>query len=162
MSERFHDSMTLAEGRAILRELVNDGHKCPVCTQLAKVYRRKINSGMARSLIEMYRVGREGDVAGVQGWVHVPTQIGARSREEGKLAYWGLVEEEAEIKREDGGRAGYWRVTARGAQFVRNLIQVPKYARVYDGRCLGLTGPDVSIHDALGTKFNYDELMAGI
>lgn len=157
MSEgHFSDEMTLAEAKVELRQLVDGGHECPLCTQLAKVYRRKVNAGMARSLIEMYRVGgleRE--------WVHVPTQIGARSREEGKLAYWGLVEEET-AKREDGGRAGYWRVTEKGVQFVRARIKVPKYARVYDGRCLSLTGDEVTIREALGSKFNYDELMAGL
>lgn len=151
----FTDDMTLAEAKAILRQLVDEGEKCPLCTQLAKVYRRKVNAGMARSLIEMYRVG------GTLDWVHVPTQIGARSREEGKLAYWGLVEEET-AKREDGGRAGYWRVTAKGVRFVREKIKVPKYARVYDGRCLGLTGDEVSIREALGSKFSYDELMVGL
>lgn len=157
MTERaFSDDMTLAEARDLLRTLVDDGHDCPVCTQLAKVYRRKINSGMARSLIEMYRVGGP-----ALDWVHVPTQIGARSREEGKLAYWGLVEEEHQ-ERDDGGRAGYWRVTTKGVQFVSAQIKVPKYARVYDGRCLSLTGDEVTIREALGSKFNYDELMAGV
>lgn len=29
--------------------------------------------------------------------------------------------------RDDGGRSGYWRVTGRGAAFVRNEIDIPKY-----------------------------------
>ena len=48
-----------------------------------------------------------------------------------KLVYWGLIEEEA-LQREDGGRAGWWRVTAYGERFLKGLIRVPKYARVFD------------------------------
>lgn len=145
---------TVEEAQAWLRDHADEGVKCPCCTQLAKVYRRRVNAGMARSLIEMYRL------AGT-GWVHVPTQVGSRSREEGKLAYWGLVEE-ARHPREDGGRAGWWRVTAKGRLFVLGQIRIPKYARVFDGRCLSLDYSEtVTIRDALGTRFDYDDLMAG-
>ena len=147
----FSDAMTLAEARDELRRLVDDGYRCPLCTQFAKVYRRKLNSGMARSLIRMWRK------AGLD-WINVPDQIGARSREEGKLRYWGLVEE-ADVEREDGGRAGWWRVTREGARFVTGKITVPKYARIYDGRCLGLHGEPVTIRDCLGERFDYAELM---
>lgn len=130
------------------------GTNCPLCGQHAQLYRRKINAGMAHSLIRMYRINGT-------GWVHVPTSVGAKSREEGKLAYWRLVEEQAG-KGIHGGRAGYWRVTEFGEQFLRNQAQVPTYALVYNGRVMGHEGAMVSIRDALGTKFNYDDLMAGI
>lgn len=141
----------LAQVRAWLRLKLDDGTRCPACEQFCKVYQRKLNSGMARSLIAMYR-------AGGTDFVHIPTEIGARSREEGKLAYWALVEEQKE-NRPDGGRAGYWRVTDKGEQFVLGLVKVPKYARVYDGRCLELTGDFIVIQDALGDSFDYGELM---
>jgi len=128
--------------------------RCPCCKQMAKVYRRKVNSGMAFSLLSMYRL------AGTS-YLHLPTRLNARSREEGKLRYWGLVEEELE-KRPDGGRAGYWRVTEKGRHFIFGSIGVPKYARIYDSRLLGFDGPEVLFRDCLGSKFNYDELMAGI
>lgn len=152
---RFHDRMTLGEARAILRELVDDGHPCPCCSQFAKVYRRKIHAGIARGLIAAYRhAGRE--------WFHGPTVIQAGdSGEVSRLRYWGLVEEATE-RRDDGGRAGWWRVTDRGEAWVRGRATVPKYARIYDGRCLGLTGDPVTIRDALGSRFDYDELMAGV
>lgn len=149
------DATPLGNARAWLRQRVDQGEKCPCCTQMAKVYRRKINAGMARSLITMYHVG------GLT-WVHLPTQIGARSREEGKLAYWGLIEERA-LKRGDGGRAGEWRVTTKGELFLRNRMAVPKYARVFDGRLLGLDSTEmVTITDVIGDSFSYDELMRGI
>lgn len=143
--------MTLGEARAELRQLVRDGERCPCCDQFAKVYRRKLNSGMARSLIAMWRT------AGTS-WVHVPTALDARSREEGKLRYWGLVVESDE-ERDDGGRAGWWQVTDLGAQFVLGQLRVPQYAHVYDGRCLGLHGDPVMIRDCLTDRFSYEELM---
>lgn len=77
------------------------------------------------------------------------------------MVHWGLIEEEP-IVRPDGGRAGWWRITPFGQQFVLGNSTVPKYARLYDGRCLGLEGVPVTIRDCLGTKFNYADLMAGI
>lgn len=149
---KFAPNSSLAQIQAWLRKHANDGTNCPACQQTVKVYRRKVNAGMARSLILMYR-------AGGLDWVHLPTQIGSRSREEGKLAYWGLVEEQTS-PREDGGRAGYWRVTRLGELFIQNGMTIPKYARVYNGRCLSLDPTEqVSIQEALGDRFNYNELM---
>jgi hypothetical protein len=147
------DSEPLGAVKDWLRGQVHKGGaRCPCCTQFAKVYKRQINSGMARSLIRMYRV------AGLD-WVHIPTALPARSREEGKLAYWGLVEEASE-PREDGGRAGWWRITSKGEAFLRRQLKVPKYALVYDARRLGFDETEmVDIQDCLGARFNLTELM---
>ncbi len=149
--DAFYDEMTLAQARDLLRELVVEGVHCPCCTRYAKVYKRTINSGMAQSLIVMYRTN------GLQ-WQHVPTTVGRSSAEEGKLAYWGLIEGEIE-RRPDGGRPGVWRVTEKGKSFLECWTTVKKYATVYDGRVLDISGPEISIVDALGKKFNYRELM---
>lgn len=154
----FSPTMTLAEARAELRELVDDGARCPCCTQFAKVYRRKITSTMARLLIRLWiEAGRE--------WAHMPTvtsraSTSASSGDPAKLRYWGLLEE-ADVERDDGGRAGWWRITDDGEAYVRAALRVRKYARVYDGRCLGHDGDLVDIVDALGDRFNYRDLMEG-
>lgn len=152
----FTDDMTLAEARAELRELVDAGHECPCCRQLAKVYRRKIHARMACGLILMYRAG------GATQYVHAPTVTrSGDSMEVSKLRYWSLIEEERAV-RPDGGRTGWWHLTPLGVRFVTGGVRLPKYARLYDGRSLGLDPSElVSIHDALGDKFNYTELMEG-
>lgn len=151
----------LIQLRADLRRELEDGTTCPVCGQHAQIYRRKINSGMAKSLIAMYRT-QDWLPDGGTDFMHVPTVIGAQSREEGKLAYWHLVAEEA-VQRPDGGRAGYWRLTPRGRRFVEGQISVPKYAEIYNGKVVGMDSSEmVTIRDALGTKFDYSELMAGL
>jgi hypothetical protein len=151
----FHAQTPLGQLKAWLRAKADEGTTCPLCEQTVKVYRRKITSTMARSLIEMYR-------AAGKDWAHLPTVISSQRADEGKLAYWGLLEEE-KVRRPDGGRAGYWRVTDLGELFIQGNLAVPKYARVYNGRCLSLvTTEKVTIKDALGTKFDYAELMAGV
>ena len=157
--------MPLKEARDWLRERLGNGARCPCCTQMAKVYWRPINTGMAQSAIRLYRWQREhpGQFA------HLPTVLGRRSAEEAKLRYWGLVEEEASL-RPDGGRTGYWRLTEPGVALVRGQLKVPRYVRVYDGRALGPPQPagksgeprpDVTIIAALGTDFDYHALMRG-
>lgn len=150
----------LIQLRADLRKKLDDGAKCPLCDQHAQIYRRKINSGMAKSLIAMYRQGIV--PGGGTDYMHIPTVIGSRSREEGKLAYWQLIEEEA-VHRPDGGRAGYWRLTWRGQCFVEGRIRLPKYAEIYAGKVVGMDSTEmISIHEALTEKFNYADLMAGV
>lgn len=149
------ENVTLGHAKAWLRSRVMDGEKCPCCGQMAKVYRRRIHHTIARALITLYRLGREED----EYWVHVPTAI-SPACEVGKARYWGLVEE-ATVLRDDGGRAGWWRLTDEGVMFVRGLHLVQTHAKIYDGRCLGFDGDMVSITDCLGSKFDYQALMAG-
>lgn len=153
MTERPTSSTSLSEAREYVDEqAAGDGVNCPCCGQFAKVYRRRLNTGMARSLITMWRsAGRE--------WQHVPTTVGGKSREEGKLRYWGLVEERT-TPRDDGGRAGWWRVTEKGERFVRNGLAVPQYAIVYNGAVLDLDGGPTNIVGAIGSRFDYRELMS--
>jgi hypothetical protein len=145
--------MTLKEAKEWLLERIDDGAACPCCTQFAKVYRRKINSTMARGLIAAFRAyGTE------FGHLQQIRHRGLDNREESKLRYWGLMEDDGET-REDGGHAGRWRVTTNGRIWVLNESKVPKYARIYDGRCIGLVGEPQSIVEALADKFDYRELM---
>jgi hypothetical protein len=145
---------TVAEAKEWLKARLDVGAKCPVCHQRAQMYRRTINSGMARSLISMHLLAPDG------GWVRITTQLDARSREEGKLRYWNLVTERPS-DRADGVRSGFWRVTEAGRRFVLGMKKVPKYAHIYDDRFFKFSGPPITIYDALGKNFSYVELMSG-
>jgi hypothetical protein len=154
MSEpRFPDDITLGQARQWLRDRIDEGARCPCCTQYAQVYRWSLYSTATAMLIRLYRVG------GIESFVEsksvkLPGQGGDATR----LRFWGLVEQEPE-RRQDGGRSGWWRVTDQGRLFVLGAITIPKYAYVFDGRCLRFDGPPVSIRDALGTRFDYSEMM---
>ena len=147
----FDDSMTIGEARKLLGTLIDKGVQCPCCTQHAKVYRRNINSKMARTLIRIYKKSPIGN------FIHVPSLDGD-NHEASQLEWWGLLIEE-KIKRSDGGRAGWWAITDLGKSFVLNSCTLPKYALIYDGVCLGTKGESVNITACLGKKFKYDELM---
>lgn len=147
----------LSQARAWLQRVTADGtgHECPTCDQFVKVYRRSIHGTSARVLIDLFRqCGR--------GFGFLPDVSQTRGRDETKMQFWGLIEEATEVTRPDGGRAGYWRVTELGEAFVRGETRVPKYALIYNNRLVRHEGDPVTIRDCLGTKFNYDELMAEV
>lgn len=150
-TDLFNEEMTVREAKAILRQLVNDGHECPVCTQLAKVYQRKLHATMAATAIKLYRAG------GDREFIHTPSLPGD-THEASQLAWWGLAVEELAF-RPDDGRAGFWKLTEHGVAFVRGQATIPKYARVYDHRCLSTVGDPTTIREALGDRFDYGELM---
>lgn len=143
---------TLEEARQLFHELKFDaeGVVCPTCDRFGKAYNRNIHASMAAVLIRMYQESKT-------DWVYLP-DLPQKSRDSAALAYWGLVEEET-VRRPDGGRAGYWRVTEKGCAFVENRITVPKWAECYNKKCDRIFGPDWSIIDALGKHFDYHELM---
>jgi hypothetical protein len=152
--ELFPDSMTLGEAREWLREqLADKGAPCPCCTQLSKVYHRPLYGAMAAGLITCYQQHH-------REWFHMRTATDYHGGDHSKLRYWGLIEEELEL-RPDGGRAGWWRITEDGVAFVLGQTAVPRHARVYDGKCLGLDDSKglVTVRDVLGDKFDYDDLM---
>jgi len=153
----FVDTDTLGDARAWLRGSLDRGERCPCCTQRAQVYRRAITSAMARALIHSFRI------AGVNNSFHMPSVLTDRLSYGGdaaKLAYWDLIIED-HTPREDGGRAGWWKVTNTGMLYATNRITLPKYARVFDGRCLGYEGDHVSILQSLGKQFNLIALLEG-
>jgi hypothetical protein len=153
----FNPTTPLGEAQQWLRERLDQGAPCPCCTQRAQRYRRKLNSSAIYGLIQMYR-------AHGMNWGHAPT-TSTVSRVGGELArcrYWNLIQEATE-KRDDGGRAGWWRITPHGEEFLRNQIRVASHAFIYDNRLQKLDFTNlVSCREALGRKFDYDELMAGL
>ena len=151
MPIRDASSVTLRDVRAWLSSHLREGAKCPACRQTAKVYRRNINSTMARAIIKLYLHG------GAHDFVHAPSLPGD-THEISQLSWWGLVEEER-VTRADGGRAGYWKLTELGLRFVTRREGVEQYALIYDGTLIRLEGDIRNIEDCLGARFNYSELM---
>lgn len=147
---------TLEEAQKFLRDRLSEGTECPCCEQFAKVYRRKITAATAQALILMYREAR-------RGWVYMPDLLQRKQADETKARYWGLIEESHETRGDGSSRVGVWRLTQHGVDFVLGNVEIPKYALIYDGECQGLDESEsVTIHDALGTRFNYADLMAGV
>jgi len=143
---------TLGEARDhVRREIRLEGTHCPCCGQFARIYRRSITSPMVRGLVTMLRTEP------VQPF-HLPTVLGHVAGDHAKLRYWGLLTELEEV-REDGGRAGWYRFTDLGRDFLLRGARVPRWALVYDSRLLGLDGPPVTAADCLGRGFDLRELL---
>lgn len=152
---------TLAEARAWLADRLDHGERCPCCEQFAKVYTRAIPSATARVLIALYRRDR-----GDGEYLFLPPILETLGGTPSLGGYgtlghfWGLLETMPGEREDGSNRVGWWRLTELGRSFVRGAVTVPKYARIYNGTCLGLTGEAVTIEDALGERFDYRELMA--
>jgi hypothetical protein len=133
------------------------GAKCPCCTKFAKRYPRKLNSSMARALIWMV-IEFTGD------WIDMPIRSPRwiqRTKQFPTLRWWGLVERRPNTD-PDTKHSGFWRPTEAGIDFANNETEVPQTAVTYDGVLLHLEGPMIDVREALGTKFNYADLMRGV
>lgn len=152
----FTNDMTIGTARAILTDKLLNGAEvqCPTCSQHAKVYRRAITSTMAADLIRMWHAKGDED-----GWMHLPTALGHNTGDTAKLAYWGLIEPMPSTRTDGSPRTGWWRLTFDGELFAQGKTLARKYVHVYDGRVQGASGELITIRDALGARFNYDELM---
>lgn len=150
----FTDATTLGEVRAYLRThaVQPGGTTCPGCAQHTQVYRRVMTANMAVLLVRFYRThGQE--------WGHAST-LNDGTGDFAKLRHWGLVEESTG-RRTDGGRAGWWHITDRGVAFLRRGTQLARRIELYAGQLIGTdTTQMITIHDALGTSFRLDQLMA--
>lgn len=157
---------TLAEAIEWVEEHMDDGAECPCCGQLAKVYKRKLNSAMAFVLLLLHR--RKAD----EEWVHVPSYINAQVLDPtvsaavrgdwAKLVHWGFLEAMDGLRADGSKRIGYYKITRNGRLFVTGQIKAPKHVWFYNG------GPTedvdtemVSIVSVLGDRFDYAQLMRG-
>lgn len=155
---------SLDEAIAFVTANIQEGVECPCCAQLAKRYKRKLNSSMAYALILIYRSFRTSS-----DWLHVPEYLAAvcktgptiRGGDWAKLVHWGLITGKDDAIRKDGSRrVGFYKITDLGRAFVEGRERVPKHVFLYAQRLVGVDKTTVSISEALSEKFNYGELMA--
>jgi len=134
------------------------GVACPCCDRVCKVYKRTVTGGMARWLIELVKLWRK---TGGR-WVDItqkPMTDYHRSGDYGKLVYWGLCEPKPNTDRRKTRRSGLWRPTELGVAFVSDQKPIARYCHVYLNKPIAFSGPDVTIQQALGTKFSYADVM---
>jgi hypothetical protein len=79
----------------------------------------------------------------------------------GKLVHWQLAE--LQPNKDDPKRktSGLWRPTADGVAFVHERIRVPARVYLYDNEPIGFDSEQITIREALGDRFDYQELMEG-
>lgn len=135
------------------------GALCPCCGQVCKVYKRHINSPMARFLIWLVRSYEE-----LPRWIHLKQFPMIQNRrgggDYGKLVHWGLIEQKPNHDEPDKRTSGEWRPTPKGIEFVHRRISVPDAVFLYDNIRQGFSDIKIDIDFALGQEFSYQELMS--
>lgn len=147
---------TLQDAKDYLNENYKKGVKCPCCKQTVKLYKRKLNSGMARTLIAMFN--------GPEGNIHVKDYLREKNLKNTHdftlLKYWKLI---VPIANCDGGQElGLWSITDKGKQFCRGEIKVQKHVLILINKHIGFSEEETTIQESLGNHFDYDELMKGL
>lgn len=148
---------TLEEGKDFLRENFDKGCTCPCCGQFVKLYKRKLNSGMARNLTRIYLESKDGK------YIHVEDVLRKYKDHSGHdwalLRFWGLIEEIPNEMPSASNSSGMWKITYKGKQFVRNQISIPKRVHLYNNKFFSFSKETTTIVGALGDKFDYQQLI---
>ena len=156
---------TLNEAKLLLEEHLDEGAICPCCDRFAKRYERKLNSGIAKALIQIYKT--HGPIAPTAEipWVNVEKDLIQGNplhfaRDFSIARFWKLLV--PKITEEDGEKkrtSGIWRLTPLGVKFVEGRVRVKRSAHIYNDTLHDFSGTMVDIQGCLGDKFNYAELM---
>lgn len=149
---------TIEEAKQYLRDNWREGVECPCCTQLVKAYKRKLNSGMAQTLVLMLKWTVPGE------YIHVETYLRENKihscHDWALLRHWGLIQSAPKDADSDLPNSGVWKLTQQGVLFGIDSILVPKHVLTFNNVSYGSIGEETTdIHDALGSKFSYTELM---
>jgi hypothetical protein len=144
---------------------IKGGCICPACSRRVKAYKRGIHATMAKALIEMYRIAlRENPTDVTSVWVRYNRMWG-NTGDFARLRWpWQFIEPKPNTDPDKKG-SGYWRLTEAGVAFVLGRLQVPKSAIFYyQNKFLRWDDPEakINIEGALGKKFSYQALMAGL
>lgn len=141
---------TLDHARAYVDERDEDGVVCPCCTRYVKVYRRTLNSTIVRGLLWLVEESGQ-DLA----WVDTGEgpKFVTSTRQLPTARHWNLVEGHP-----DGGRL--WRPTLQGVAFAAGNLRTNQAAYILDNVAIDFSDELVDVRAALGTKYDYDEVMA--
>lgn len=150
--------MTVEEAREVILVQRTKGVVCPCCEHMVRVYKRPLNASMAQSLIAIFHYFQDN-----ADWLHAPSYLKNLklngNNDVGLLVHWGLLEAK-EGERADGCRHnGFYKITDKGRAFVNEGLVIPRHVFLTNATFLGLSEETTTIRDALGEKFNFDELM---
>lgn len=163
------EQTTIGAAREWMQHAVVKGTECPLCEQRAQLYVRKLSGTMIAVLVSWYRHNREqGDT---NDWLHVTSWLATTNLSPSikgggdwaKMKYWGFIEPQPNTDKEKSSN-GFWRITPQGVEFILGLVKVQSYFLVFNDQPFAPVGDDVpmvGVHEALGVKFSFDELVNG-
>lgn len=149
--------LTMKKAKEYLRANYEQGTECPCCGQFVKRYRRTITASMAHSLI-VFSESEIGEWVHAQKFFHSKGYMYAGGGDFPKLRHWDLIEKK-QGKGDDGNPSnGMYRITAGGRLFVDGETRISKHVFLYNQKILRRSEETVSIQEALGNKFDYNEV----
>lgn len=138
------------------RDQLPQGATCPCCGRYGKLYKRRLNRGMAHMLLELFRARSRRDPDRFID-VRELKAFKAGSGDYAFLRFWGLVEQQPNTD-EKKRSSGFWRITEKGCDFVRGKLNVPTHVFVFDNNPEGFSSEMTTFADALNHSFDYSEL----
>ena len=150
-----------------INELLADRSGCPLCCNNICTDERGIDAGMAMGLWTQYYYCLDNGLDPLQPVHAASAAIWKGFTDSGSQFEWWRF-----IYRDPDGRKGWWGMYPDGVTWVRNLSSVPKYARLVWNRELGKRSAElitddtemgrqrVTIREAMGEKFDFDDLMS--
>ena len=144
---------SIAEAKQYLRNNYKKGTVCPCCNKYVKAYKRKLNSGIARSLIIMYKLEA---FWFDNKYIHVQNEFAKLKLRATTMDYayaekWGLIV--------DGDEIGTWTLTKKGVDFVANKTFLPSYCLVYNGNVYSWSEDLINIETSLTDNYDYQDMM---
>lgn len=132
------------------------GYYCSCCGGYVKTYRRSMNSNMAISLIALYR-HTKGEFVKVEDFLIKNGY--SRCGDFSYLRHYGFIEAFKGVRSDGSTKNGFYRITGVGRLFVEGKETTKEKFLIQNNKLLGFDGKDITIHDALGIKFDYNQLM---
>ena len=149
-----------------------EGQTCPCCSQLVKLYRRKLSVRMVEGLVRLYLVHNrvaagtlrdpENVIRDPNGTIWIRHDLFAElgERNYSLLRFWGLMVPR-DTRTATDNASGFWSITTEGVYFVLGKLAVPEYVYVFNNTMHSVSAEKVLIED-VHERFNYAELMKGV
>lgn len=158
---------TINEIRDSMRAEWEDGTECPCCSQKVKLYKRRVNRGMAEVLVELARATLRRRVSSDhRPYLNIERELvyenkrlqGARDWQ--TLRFWGLIEPLDDGSESGRKSTGEWRITPLGLWVVANPDKplLFEYVEVFNNRRRGVSDEKRSLKDALQRPFSWEEV----
>lgn len=157
-AEHARRALSVFVARRAVMDRLDEGTVCPCCDKFCKRYKRKFNSAMAWGLIWLVKHS-----GATREWVHLPSsapRFVISTNQMGTAAKWGLLESMEEDS-ENKKCSGYWRPTKLGEDFVYRRVSIPRFIYLYNNEPQDFSKERTTIREALGDRFDYEELMRG-
>jgi hypothetical protein len=147
---------SLVEGKQFLKENIRKGVKCPCCGQTAKLYSRKVNSGMVLFLIGLYRLTkRDGRQFYPNTAVFKEMNLSVKSLDYSILKHFGLIAENINTDTKKK-KSGEWILTDIGISFTERKTKIQENVLIYNNKVIGFEGKNILISEV--SDFNYEDL----